>query len=497
MEYGLSARTSGCSWFSLGWFGMHGPAAAGLLCGLDPISCCKGRCCGCSWGTRAPCPSCCRSAGGAHAPRTRPCSACCPGCRTGAGLHAKGQAFARRRGAGAALGCDSVAGAGPRGRHAARRLVGGGRAWVCALARGLGAGFGAASAVLGAGRAAGAAWAGAAALPTAGDATAGPAVTGATGAAALPRRRGRNGCQWHRCGAGVSRCRGADLGRRWLHAGRWGRGLGAQQTTRPARRPRRYPQAERCIFGSRARAGRCRLWRQRPGRWSRGFGWRTEGAGASGAAGSLERLGRQGACALQGADTGVAAERGDVSPSAKLGAAACGWLWHDWLWLWLWLWAGRSWQEQSRSRSSLLPRPATSTAVVATAPATHPEWCPARAQRLPRGIQQQIPPRLKGCRAKAPAGPGGCRPRDRRGRPYQNRNPALPVLGQELRPLERLPLPWRTMPHCPQNLAPSLHGAAHSGQCCTSGAPQSLQHLAPSRFSVAQAGQFKLMGLPC
>ena len=52
-------------------------------------------------------------------------------------------------------------------------------------------------------------------------------------------------------------------------------------------------------------------------------------------------------------------------------------------------------------------------------------------------------------------------------------------------------------PHCPQNLAPSLHGAAHSGQCCTSGAPQSLQHLAPSRFSVAQAGQFKLMGLPC
>ena len=91
---------------------------------------------------------------------------------------------------------------------------------------------------------------------------------------------GRSGGQWHRCGAGIGRCRGADLGRRWLHAGRWGRGLGAQQ---PPGQPGDHgdtPQAERCIFGSRAaRFGRCRLWRQRPGRWSRGFGWRSRGRG--------------------------------------------------------------------------------------------------------------------------------------------------------------------------------------------------------------------------
>ena len=90
-------------------------------------------------------------------------------------------------------------------------------------------------------------------------------------------------------------------------------------------------------------------------------------------------------------------------------------------------------QEQELSPSLPLPPPQWSR----QRQRPHPEWCPARAQRAQRGYPAADPPRLKGCRAKAPAGPGGCRPRDRLGRPYQNRNPVPPpVLGQELLPLE-------------------------------------------------------------
>ena len=98
-------------------------------------------------------------------------------------------------------------------------------------------------------------------------------------------------------------------------------------------------------------------------------------------------------------------------------------------------------QEQELSPSLPLPPPQWSR----QRQRPHPEWCPARAQRAPQARPATGPPRPEGCRATIPAGPGGCRPRGRRGRPYQNRNPAPPpVLGQEPLPLERLPLPWRT-----------------------------------------------------
>ena len=129
MEYGLSARTSG--WLMvfprLVWYAWRARCSGPVVDSTRSVAV-RVVVAVAHGGTRAPCPSCCRSAGGAHAPRTRPCSACCPGCRTGAGLHAKGpglrpQARGWRR-----------AGLRQRGRCRAaravmlpRRLVGGGR----------------------------------------------------------------------------------------------------------------------------------------------------------------------------------------------------------------------------------------------------------------------------------------------------------------------------------------------------------------------------------
>ena len=158
---------------------MHGgPAAAGLRRGRRPRSVAPGVVVGLLMGHWARLPQCTtRSAGGAHAPRTRLCSACCLAVALAQGC-TRAQASPAGAGGWRAWAGDSVAGAGAAGRHGRSSLA---ARLVCALARGLGAGASAASAVLGADRAAGAAWAGAAALPTAGDATAGPAVTGATG----------------------------------------------------------------------------------------------------------------------------------------------------------------------------------------------------------------------------------------------------------------------------------------------------------------------------
>ena len=210
---------------------MHGGPAAAELCGLDPISCCKGRCCGCSWGTRAPCPSCCRSAGGAHAPRTRPCSACCPwlshwrrAARKGPGLRPQARGLVRHW----ASTTWPVPG-GPRGHV---MLQGGslaaGAAWVCIGAR-LGAGLALRRP----------SWVRAAQLvpPLGWSRSAPPRAT--------PRRASSHGCHRGRrlyrggggaavpvaptAGAGIGRCRRLTLGGRWLHAGRWGRRLGAQQ----------------------------------------------------------------------------------------------------------------------------------------------------------------------------------------------------------------------------------------------------------------------------
>ena len=188
--------------------------------------------------------------------------------------------------------------------------------------------------------------------------------------------------------------------------------------------------------------------------------------------GSLERLGRQGLALLQG-QTRV----------WLLKEATCHLLpnWARWpaaqarraLALAL---ALEQEQEQEQSPPRPLPPPQWSRQRPRQRP--HPEWCPARAQRAPRGYPAADPPRLKGCRARAPGEPGGCRPRDRRGRPYQNRNPApLPVLGQELRPLERLPLPWRTHgrtahrtwhPACTaQHIRGSVAPAGHRSLCST------------------------------
>ena len=180
--------------------------------------------------------------------------------------------------------------------------------------------------------------------------------------------------------------------------------------------------------------------------------------------GSLERLGRQGLALLQGQTRVWLLKEAPChlltrwarrpAAQARLALALA--------------------QEQERSPSLPLPPPQWPR----QRQRPHPEWCPARAQRAPRGYPAADPPRLKGCRARAPAGPGGCRPRDRRGRPYQNRNPApLPVLGQELRPLERLPLPWRTHgrtarrtwhPACTaQHIRGSVAPAGHRSLCST------------------------------
>ena len=126
-----------------------------------------------------------------------------------AGLHAKAQAFARRRGGWRRAGLRQ------RGRCGAaravmppRRLVGGGRRLglrIGARAWGLALALRRPSWVPG--RAAGAAWAGAAALPTTGR------RRQAQQSGVPPGRRlyrgggGATGARWHHCGAGIGRCR--------------------------------------------------------------------------------------------------------------------------------------------------------------------------------------------------------------------------------------------------------------------------------------------------
>ena len=344
-------------------------------------------------GHLAPVAAC--SAGGAHAPRTRPCSACCPGCRTGAGLHAgprpspAGAGLAprwlRQRGR-----CRAAQAVMPPGGSLAAGALG------LRIGARLGAGFGAASAVLGAGRAAGAAWLEPQRCP--------PRATPrqAQQSRVPPGRRlyrggGASRCRWHHCRAGIGRCRRADLGP--PVAARWPMGPQAwcPATTRPARRPRRSPQAERCIFGSRAaRFGRCRLWRQRPGRWSRGFGWRSRGSRRLWRR-RIDWCGRDLRCFRAG--TGAADARGDVSPSGTL--ARCLRRRHDWALALALALAQAQAQEQAVLHLHYLHRSCRDSASDRTQSGV------LRGAAGSAGYPAADPPRLKGCRARAPAGRAG------------------------------------------------------------------------------------------
>ena len=224
---------------------------------------------------------------------------------------------------------------------------------------------------------------------------------------------------------------------------------------------------------------------------------------ASGAAGLA--TGAAGARAGSGADTGVAAARGDVT----FWHAGRGDLQrrHGWAlalalalaWLWLWLWS-RSWEQEqsrSRSRSSLLHVRYLHRSGHVTAPATAPRGVLHPGAAGSQGYPAADPPHLKGCRARAPAGRavsasgigGAVHIKNRIQLFYRCWGGSCCHCGS--------PLPWRTHgPTAHRNLAPSLHGAAFGGSVAPAGHRSLCSTWHPRGFGGA-GGQFKLMGLPC
>ena len=340
------------------------------------------------------------------------------------------------------------------------------------------------------------------------------------GAAALPRRRGASGCRWHHCG---SWRRPVPPGLTWAAggcAGRWGRGLGAQQ---PPGQPGDHgdpPRPGAACLAAVPRGRCCRLWRQGQGA---GAGlwmavqrapdaWRSRVTGTAGACRRFSGWHGCGCC------------RGDASPSGTLGAVACGASTGSELWLWLWLWS-RSWlwsreQEQggSRRRSRQPPSGAGAGAGqqgnwgavslhllhrsgLKQPPATRTRGPPAQAQRVPQGYPQQIHLVWKGCRARAPANRAGV---------------GLGIswavhIKIEIQLLYRC---WgrscchwsgcrsrcrgERMAALPAELGTQLAAQHISGQCVAPAGHHSLcSTWHPRGFRWRRRGQFKLMGLPC
>ena len=408
-------------------------------------SCCKGHLLRRSWGHSGTLPRLLpASAGSAHAPRTPLTPACCPSCRTGIRRHQgprPSPAGGGWRRAGAATAWPVRAARAVMLQKAARwrRAPPGSARW-----RGLGAGTARVGRLGCRPRSCGAAWAGAAARCHRPNLTARPSGLGATGAAALPRRGGAAGPVaplrgWHR-----PVLQGADLGRRWLHAGRWGAGLvpsnhqASPATTAIPRPSAAYLAAVPRVSGAAGSGGKGQG--AGAGALDGGDGRRASRRRlATGAAGDLALLqGRARVRLLQaGGDARHLLARWALALALALAGSARA-LARLWLWLWLWLWllalqelalAGSRSRSRSRSSSSTSTPP---TAVVASRPRQrpHPEWCPARRSGLNRGIQQQIHP-SEGLSGEGSSGPGGCRPRVGWAVHIKSKSSSSPVLGQE------------------------------------------------------------------